>query len=108
VWWNGALRVVRWGNRDRAERKLPPTGWTWRESVEAGKWSALGPEPVDIPCTYALMNGVWFRVKEGMQGLVVHTRAGEPVVFPVCEPSTRYYQVMTRSDWMPSLIDEVI
>ena len=41
VWWDGRLRIVRWGNRDRDERKLPPTGWTWRETVEAGKWSAL-------------------------------------------------------------------
>ncbi len=30
VWWDGRLHVVRWGNRDRAERRLPPTGWTWR------------------------------------------------------------------------------
>jgi hypothetical protein len=43
VWWNGKLQVVRWGNRDRAERKLPPTGWTWHETVEDGKWSALAP-----------------------------------------------------------------
>lgn len=34
--------------------------------------------------------------------------AGEPVVYLVCEPSTRYYRVMTRADWMPVLIDEVI
>jgi hypothetical protein len=30
-------------------------------------------------------------------------------VFVVCEPSSRYYQVMTRgSRWMPALIDERI
>jgi len=108
VWWNGRLWVVRWGNRDRDERKLPPTGWTWRETVEAGKWSALEPEPVDVPATYAYMNGVWYMVKQGVRGLVVRTRAGEPVVFTICEPSTRYYRVMTRCEWMPVLIDEVI
>jgi hypothetical protein len=102
------LQVVRWGNRDRAERKLPPTGWTWRESVEEGKWAALEPEPVDVPAAYALMNGVWYRVKQGVRGLLVRTRAGEPVVYLTCEPSTRYYRVMTRADWMPVLIDEVI
>jgi len=26
----------------------------------------------------------------------------------VCEPSTRYYRVMTRADWMPVLVGEVI
>ena len=47
VWWNGRLQVVKWGNRDRGERKLPPTGWTWKETVEAGKWAALEPDPPD-------------------------------------------------------------
>lgn len=108
VWWNGRLQVVRWGNRDRAERKLPTTGWTWRETVEAGRWSALEPEPVEVPAAYGLMNGVWYRVKQGMRGLLVRTRAGEPVVFLICEPSTRYYRVMTRAEWMPVLVGEVI
>jgi hypothetical protein len=108
VWWDGRLQIVRWGNRDRAERKLPPTGWTWKATVEAGRWAALEPEPVEIPATYGLMNGVWFRVEQGVRGLLVRTRAGEPVVFMVCEPATRYYRVMTRGEWMPALIDEVI
>jgi hypothetical protein len=108
VWWNGRLHVVRWGNRDRAERKLPPTGWTWRETVEEGKWSALAPEPVEIPATYGLSNGVWFRVKQGMRGLLVRDRADNPVVFMETEPSTRYYRVMTRAEWMPVLVGEVI
>jgi hypothetical protein len=108
VWWAGRLRVLRWGNKDRAERKLPPTGWTWRETVEEGMWSGLAPEPVEVPATFALANGVWFRVKRGVRGLVVRTRAGEPAVFLVCEPATRYYRVMTRCEWMPSLIGEVI
>ena len=108
VWWNGSLRVVKWGNKDRAERRLPPTGWTWRESVEAGKWAALEPEPVDVTAAYALMNGVWYRVKQGVRGLLVRTLAGEPVVYLICEPSTRYYRVMTRAEWMPMLVGEVI
>jgi hypothetical protein len=44
----------------------------------------------------------------GGAGLLVRTRAGEPVVYVICEPSTRYYRVMTRAEWMPVLIDEVI
>lgn len=108
VWWGGRLQVVRWGNRDRGERRLPPTGWTWRETVEAGRWAALGPEAVEVPAVYARTNGVWFRVKQGLRGLLVRTGAGEPVVYVVCEPSTRYYRVMTRAAWMPVLIDEVI
>ena len=61
-----------------------------------------------VPASCALTNGVWYRVKQGVRGLVVRTRAGEPVVFLLCEPSTRYYRVMTRTEWMPVLIGEVI
>jgi hypothetical protein len=51
---------------------------------------------------------VWFKVKQGLRGLVVRTQAGEPVVFLICEPATRYYWVMTRAECMPVLIGEVI
>jgi hypothetical protein len=104
----GKLHVVQWGNRDRAERKLPPTGWTWRETVEDGRWFEVAREPVLIPATHARMNGIWSRVKEGARGLLVRGRGGSPVVFVVCEPATRYYRVMTRSEWMPQLVGEVI
>src|SRR4051812_6724137 len=57
VWYAGRLQVVRWGNKDRAERKLPPTGWTWEGTVEEGKWSDLAPEPVLIPASYGFANG---------------------------------------------------
>jgi len=66
------------------------------------------PEPVVIPATNAFAGGVWFRVRRGMRGLLVRTRAGEPVVYMVCEEATRYYRVMTRAEWAPCLIDEVI
>src|SRR5262245_26457649 len=98
-------RAVGQAGPRRAE--APRDGWTWRETLEEGKWRELAPEPVDIPATYSLMNGVWFRVRQGVRGLLVHT-GGEPVVFPICEPATRYYRVMTRAEWLPTLIGEVI
>jgi hypothetical protein len=108
VFWEGQLHVVRWGNRDRAERQLPPTGWTWRETVEAGRWAALAPEPVVIPAEFGLAGGVWYKVKQGVRGLLVRDRSGRPLVYMICEPATRYYRVMTRAEWMPTLVDEVI
>jgi hypothetical protein len=108
VWYHGRLQIVRWGNRDRTTRALPPTGWTWRETIAEGRWAALAPEPVLIPASAGLMNGVWFKLKEGVEGLLVHDPEEQPVVFMVCEPATRYYQVMTRANWMPLLINEVI
>jgi hypothetical protein len=61
-----------------------------------------------VPATYALADGVWFRVERGLRGWVVRTRNGEPVVFLMSEPATRYYRVMTRCEWMTALIGEVI
>ena len=108
VWWEGRLQVMQWGNRDRGEGKLPRTGWTWQTTVEAGKWVGVEPVPVEVPASYALMNGVWYKVKRGVRGLAVRRRYEQPVVYLLCEPSTRYYRVMTRAEWMPVLIGEVI
>jgi hypothetical protein len=63
---------------------------------------------VEVPAAYVYANGVWYAIRRGVRGLVVRTRAGEPVVYLMCEPATRYYHVMTRSEWMPALIGEVI
>lgn len=106
VWLDGRLQVARWGNRDRRGR-LPPSGWTWRESVEAGRWAGLRPEPVVVPATYCLVGGVWYRVREGVQGLAVRGPAG-PVVYLIVEPSSRYFRVMTRSSWAPALVGETV
>ena len=108
VWWCGRLHVLQWGNKDRRERKLPPTGWTWHDTLAEGRWRELAPEPVLIPVTYGYMGGVWFKIKEGLHGIVVRDRGGEPAVFAVCEPATRCYSVMTRCEWMPRLVGEVI
>jgi hypothetical protein len=108
VWWNGGLHIVRWGNKERTEAKLPPTGWTWQEKVESGWWSDLAPEEVVIPASWGLSNGVWFKVKQGMRGLLVHDRQSTPVVFMLTQPATRYFEIKCRADWMPVLVDEVI
>jgi hypothetical protein len=108
VWWNGKLHIVRWGNKDRREQKLPPCGWTWQETVESGWWAQLAPEEVVIPASFGFTNGVCFKVNQGMRGLLVQDRQGQPVVFMLTQPATRYYEIMCRSDWMPVLVDEVI
>jgi hypothetical protein len=103
----GQLRLVRWGCRERRGR-LPPTGWTWQATVEAGGWNALDAEPVDIPANFGLEKGVWFGVREGARGLLVRDEAGQPCVYMICAPATRYYRVMTRSERMPLLMDQTI
>lgn len=106
VWHEGVLRLARWGNRDR-RGNLPPTGWTWLATVRGGGWGPFGAELVDIPCDFACEKGVWYRVRQGMRGILVPGPDG-PCVYMICEPATRYYRVMTKSERMPVLIDEVI
>jgi hypothetical protein len=84
------------------------TGWTWLETIEGGGWRGSGAVPVDIPATFAVERGVWFRVRQGIRGLLVPDERGAAVCYMVCEPSSHYYRVTTRSDRMPVLIDERI
>jgi hypothetical protein len=106
VWRDGQLEVIRWGSRRGESRRLPCTGWAALTTVEAGGWSVFEPEPVDIPATMGLENGVWYGIRQGIRGLLVADEWGQPVVYMLCEPSSHYFRVMTRSRWMPVLIDE--
>ena len=108
IWLNGRLHIARWGNRRGESRRLPCTAWTWRATLEGGGWGNHGGEPVIIPATMGLDRGVWFHVAEGVRGIVVRDDCGEAVVYMLVEPSTHYYQVMTRSEWMPALVGQLI
>jgi hypothetical protein len=77
--------------------------------VENGGWSEHSVEPVVIPATMGLDKGVWYHLRQGMRGLVVHDERGCPRVYIIREPSSHYYTVMTRASCsMPVLIDERI
>ncbi|HVK09842.1 MAG TPA: hypothetical protein VM597_13790 [Gemmataceae bacterium] len=105
----GTVELFQWGSRDRAG-PLPTTPWTWRASVDAGAWAGVGcdTEACVIPARYGFERGVWFLITEGIHGLLVRPPETAPAAYMVCEPSTRYYRVMTRSDRMPWLVGEVI
>jgi len=62
---DGQLLIREWGNRG-GQGKLPKTGWCKQESLVAGKWRWLSPEPVEIPANFGLEKGIWFQVTEGM------------------------------------------
>jgi hypothetical protein len=109
VWRNGRLQILRWGNRRGESRRLPCTAWTRLGTVEGGGWGDRPVEPVVIPATMGLDGGVWYRIRQGIRGLLVPDERGRPRVYVVCEPASRYYQVMTRgSRWMPRLVEELI
>jgi hypothetical protein len=105
---DGALRFVRWGARRSESRVLPATGWTWQASVENGQWGQSGVEPVTIAATMGFEKGIWFRIREGIQGLLVRDERGVETAYIVCELASHYFHVMTRSARMPVLIGERI
>ena len=105
---DGQLQVARWGNPRGQSRHLPRTGWTWLSTVESGYWQHIGAISVDIPANFAYDRGVWLHVREGIKGILVPDEKGKAVCYMVCEPSSHYYQVMTRNDRMPLFINERI
>jgi hypothetical protein len=101
VWLDGQLQVIRWGNRRGESPSLPLTAWTREETLESGGWGDRCPVPVVIATTMGLDGGIWFRIREGVHGIVVRDEDERPVVYPLVEPASHYYEVMTRSQWMP-------
>ena len=108
VWHEGQLVIARWGCRRGESKVLPVTGWAWTATLEAGGFALWEPEPVEIPATFGLDRGIWYGIREGVRGVLVKDEAGVAVVYVLCQPATRYYEVMTRSDRMPVLIGETI
>jgi hypothetical protein len=108
IYRDGRLQIVRWGNGRGQSRFLPRTGWTWLETVQQGDWRHCNPVPVDIPATLGYDRGVWYAVRQGVRGILVPDERGAAVCYMLCEPSSHYYRVMTRSPRMPVLIDERI
>ena len=105
---DGRMQFVRWGNGGGRSRFLPRTGWTWLSTIESGYWRNVGAVPVNIPATFVYDRGVWVHVRQGIRGLLVPDERGNAVVYMICEPSSHYYQIMTRSDRMPVFIGEKI
>lgn len=103
VWHAGQLLIVAWGCRCGP---LPKTGLTWQKTLDAGDWGPYQPELVEIPAAAGLHNGIWYPIRRGVRGLLVESPA--VAAYVLVEPSTYYYQVMTRSRVMPVLIGEQI
>src|SRR5262245_20024745 len=103
---DGDLQLFDWGNRDES-LKLPKTGWVRIESLQAGKWSYLRPREVVIPAFQGVEKKVWFGVKHGIRGYLVH-RGDEQRVYMLTLPPTPEYRALTGHDRMPALIDQEI
>jgi hypothetical protein len=104
----GRLLIVSWGNRDDKASRLPRTGWCRSDSLAEGQWGWLHPEPVVIPACLGWEKGVWYQITEGIRGVLVRDEQGRPHAYMLTKHATHYYEIMTRHNWMPVLIDQVI
>ncbi len=103
AWHGEQLCILTWGNSSHRSQ-LPRTGWVRLEDLEAGHWSQMRPEVVDIPASFGLDKGVWFQVREGIRGILVLDEQNQPHIYMLTEPASHYYNVMTRHDRMPVFI----
>lgn len=108
VWDSGRLLFAVWGTRRGESKKLPVTGSTWLETVQSGLWQEHETTEVIIPARMGFDHGVWFLINEGIRGIMVEDEKRMPHVYMICEPASHYYNVMTRSNRMPVLVNQRI
>ena len=106
AWFGNQLGVYTWGNQNPKSR-LPKTGWVRWEVIEAGLWSRLHPEEVQIPASLGLERGVWYQIREGVRGVLVYDEQRAPHIYMLTQPADHYYRVMTRHSRMPMLLEAV-
>ena len=103
VRWDGSLRLLQWGCKQRRSR-LPHGGFLTRQQVEAG--IVAGLDEVVIPANYGFHHGTWYLIEEGVRGVVIPEA---PLVYVLMDRSTNYYRNMTgQSPLMPMLVNQVI
>lgn len=90
------------------ERRVPFCGFIPVEQIKRGEWAAARPVPVIICASRAQSGGVWFQVRQGIQGLLLRDAQGKPAVYILTAPSTHYFKTMTGATRMPVLVDQVI
>jgi hypothetical protein len=101
---DGQIQIIDWGNRQK-ELRLPQTGWVRQESLDAGKWNYLQPQPVTIPVLAGVEQKVWFSIDHGIQGIMVR-QAGSIRVYMLTIPPTPAFTELTGHNRMPALINQ--
>lgn len=94
--YRGRLQFCRW-------RGLYPL-----EKLKKGFLNEARAVRVQVKANRAHANGVWFHVREGMEGILLKQPNKEAELYILTVPATHYYKTMTRAARMPVLIDQVI
>jgi hypothetical protein len=106
-----ALATVKRPINERSGRgrgTMPATGWVNKEELQDGSWQLVESHAVMIPANAGCDNGIWYRIREGIEGLLVYDNQERPVVYLLVAPASHYFRTMTRSYRMPVLVGEVI
>ena len=106
VFYQGRNQLVFWGNKKTT--KFPRTGFCRKESLLAGKWSFLRPKKVLVLASSALVNGVWFQVRKGIEAVLITDSNYKMYCYILTQDSTHYFKIMTGSDRMPVLKDQLL
>lgn len=107
VFYQGELQILPWGNRQR-NCNAPLAWWCEVSTLQSGAWSMYAPEPVEILANFGLERGVWFQIREGIQGTIIHDQHEQPYVYLILQPASHYYQVMTGYHREPVFLGEQI
>jgi hypothetical protein len=108
VLFQGQFLLPRWGSDYRHGSPCPTTGWIWRKELDRIAAAGLEIHPVMIPANAACENGIWYRVREGIEGALVYDALGQAMTYMLVDTASHYYQTMTRSTREPILRGEVI
>lgn len=78
------------------------------EKLKKGALQNSSVTRVRVKANRAHTNGVWFQVREGIEGILLHPPQKKPELYLLTMPSTHYYKTMTGASRMPVLIKQVI
>lgn len=83
-------------------------GYCSIDALKAGHFQGQRAELVEIPALRGFSGGIWFQIRMGIRGVLIHGTNKELWVYMLIAPSTHYFKTMTGSARMPVLIKQVI
>src|SRR5437868_9699208 len=71
VWHGQQFILASWGSGYNRRAGLPRCGWVWREDIERD-WTQIETHKVMIPANAGFENGIWYRIRQGIEGMLVY------------------------------------
>ena len=74
-------------NRHARRSNLPRLGTVWKDDLGEAPWSSLETHRVVIQANAGYDGGVWYRVRQGIEGVLVYDEKGKPVKYSIVAKS---------------------